>query len=116
MNPLALVLVLAAAVLHATWNILLKTSGDPLRVAGRAMTASAVLTAPLALAAWLLLGRPGFGAWPLAALSAVLETAYLIFLSAAYRRGDLSLVYPLARGTAPLLAVLAGLLILHERV
>src|SRR5439155_14081913 len=62
--------------------------------------------------------RPGLPpqAWLLAGLSGMAELAYFIFLSAAYRCGDLSAVYPLARGTAPLLAVLAGLAILGERL
>jgi drug/metabolite transporter (DMT)-like permease len=115
---LALALSLAAAGLHATWNVLLKTTGDPLRTATRAMGAAVVVTSPAAALAWLLSGRPGLPpqAWLLAGLSGLAELAYLTFLSAAYRCGDLSVVYPLARGTAPLLAVPAGLVILRERL
>jgi len=115
---LALALSLAAAGLHATWNVLLKTTGDPLRTATRAMGAAVVVTSPVATLAWLLSGRPGLPpqAWLLAGLSGFAELAYLNFLSAAYRCGDLSVVYPLARGTAPLLAVPAGLVILRERL
>src|SRR5690349_23187749 len=108
MMTLALPLVAVAAVLHATWNVLLKTSDDPLRVSSRAMAASAALITPAVSIAWLITGRPGIDAegWLLVTLSALLEAAYFWFLSAAYRRGDLSVVYPLARGTAPLLAVI----------
>ena len=115
---LALALSLAAAGLHATWNVLLKTTGDPLRTATRAMGAAVVVTSPVATLAWLLSGRPGLPpqAWLLAGLSGFAELAYLNFLSAAYRCGDLSVVYPLARGTAPLLAVPAGLVLLRERL
>jgi drug/metabolite transporter (DMT)-like permease len=49
-------------------------------------------------------------------LSGLFELAYFVFLSEGYRRGDLSVVYPIARGTAPVLAVLAGLLLLREHV
>jgi drug/metabolite transporter (DMT)-like permease len=116
--PLALALSLAAAVLHATWNVLLKTTGDPLRTAARAVGAAVVVTSPVAALAWLLSGRPGLPpqAWLLVGLSGFAELAYLNFLSVAYRCGDLSVVYPLARGTAPLLAVPAGLIILRERL
>jgi len=118
MNPVALVLILAAAFLHATWNVMLKQSGDPLLVAARAVGSSALIATPLAALAWTLSGRPALPphAWLLAALSGLAELAYLIFLSEGYRRGDISVVYPIARGSAPLLAVLGGLLILHEQL
>ena len=118
MSLFALALVLGAAVLHATWNVLLKTSENPLHAAARAVTSSAVLlTIPVA-ALWLTTGRPGLPAtgWLLALVSSVLELAYFIFLSRAYTRGELSMVYPLARGTAPVLAVAIGLTALGERV
>jgi drug/metabolite transporter (DMT)-like permease len=75
------------------------------------------LATPAAGLAWLLTGRPGFPpvVWPLLALSSVAELAYFLFLSEAYRRGDLSAVYPLARGAAPLLAVVGGIVIVGER-
>jgi uncharacterized membrane protein len=116
--PLALALSLAAAGLHATWNVLLKTTGDPLRTAAQAVGAAVVVTSPVAAVAWLLSGRPGLPpqAWLLVGLSGFAELAYLNFLSVAYRCGDLSVVYPLARGTAPLLAVPFGLVILRERL
>jgi len=114
----ALALVLGAAVLHATWNVLLKTSEDPLPAAARAVISSAaLLTVPVA-ALWLAGGRPGMPpqGWLLALVSGVVELAYFIFLSLAYQRGELSMVYPLARGTAPVLAVAVGLIVLGERV
>jgi len=113
-SPLALALVLGAAALHATWNVLLKTSENPLHAAARAVTSSAVLlTIPVA-ALWYAGGRPGLPptGWLLSLVSGVLELAYFIFLSIAYTRGELSMVYPLARGTAPLLAVAIGLTVL----
>ena len=104
--------------MHGTWNVLVKVSGDPISTLQRATVAGAVLMTPPALVAWFATGRPSLG-WPaagLAALSAVLELTYLFLLSAAYNRGEVSVVYPIARGSAPLLAVVAGIGILGERL
>jgi drug/metabolite transporter (DMT)-like permease len=117
--PLAVLpLVLLAAVLHASWNALLKASENPLSLATRALTWGTVVSLPPVAVAWLLAGRPGLplAGWLLAMGSAALELIYFIALSIAYRRGELSVVYPIARGTAPLLAVLVGLLLLGERL
>src|SRR5450759_4084443 len=111
-------LLLAAALLHAGWNILLKTADDPLRTAGRGMVVGAAVLIPAAFVGWLAIGRPPIptAAWVLSILSGVLEAGYFVLLSAAYRRGDLSLVYPIARGTAPVLAVGGGVVFLGERL
>ena len=116
MPVLALVLVIVAAVLHAAWNVLLKTSGDPLRTAVRLQAIGTAVLVPLAVVAWFLNGRPPIepAGLALALGSGVLEAAYFLCLSAAYARGDLSLVYPIARGTAPLLAIGIGVLVLGE--
>jgi len=116
--PLALAFVLVAAVLHAGWNVLLKTSGDPLRTAVRLQAIGTVVLVPIAVVAWLAAGRPAIAPDGIAIAigSGVLEAAYFVFLSAAYRRGDLSLVYPIARGSAPLLAVAVGVGLLGERL
>src|SRR5256885_14493314 len=109
---------LAAAAFHGTWNVLVKVSGDPIHTFRR-VTLTTAATATIAfLPAWWLLGRPALdpAAAGLCFLSSILETAYLWLLSTAYRRGELSVVYPIARGTAPLLAVLVGLTLLGERL
>ena len=118
MPPVVFVMLGAGALLHALWNVLLKRSEDPLATATRAMGFGLLVVTPLAAIAWWLTGRPTLSlpALGLAAGSAVVELLYFIFLSAAYRRGDLSTVYPIARGTAPLIAVAIGLLILGERL
>ncbi len=118
MPPAVFLLVAVSAIVHATWNIILKTSGDPLRTASRAVAGSVVVGAPFAVAAYLIEGRPAIPpeAWVLGIASGIVEAAYFILLSAAYRRGDLSVVYPIARGTAPLLAVLVGVVVLGERL
>jgi drug/metabolite transporter (DMT)-like permease len=116
MPPIVFALVAVSAVIHAAWNVILKTSGDPLRTSARAIVGSVLVGAPFALAAYLATGRPAIPpqAWLLALASGVVEAGYFILLSAAYRRGDLSVVYPIARGTAPLLAVIVGVVVLGE--
>jgi len=111
-------LALAAAALHGTWNVLVKVSGDPIATFRRVTLTSAVVATIALIPELLILGRPGFNATALGfcLLSAALETVYLLLLSLAYRRGDLSAVYPIARGTAPLLAVGVGLVVLGERL
>jgi drug/metabolite transporter (DMT)-like permease len=116
--PIVFGVVGVAAVIHATWNVILKTSGDPLRTSGRAMAAGVAAALPFAVVAYLAIGAPEIPAEALglAVVSGLIEVAYFVLLSAAYRRGDLSVVYPVARGTAPLFAVAAGVLILGERL
>ncbi len=117
--PLAVLpLVLLAALFHAAWNALLKASENPLSLATRALTWGTVVALPPVAVAWVMNGRPGLPltGWLLAIASAALELIYFITLSTAYQRGELSVVYPIARGTAPLLAVLVGLLLLGERL
>lgn len=84
----------------------------------RATIAAALVITPPTAVAWMLTGRPGFSqaaaGWCL--LSASLELVYLWLLATAYRRGELSVVYPIARGSAPLLAVVAGLGLLNEKL
>jgi drug/metabolite transporter (DMT)-like permease len=115
---LAIALVLVAAVLHAGWNVLLKTSGDTLSTAVRLQAIGTAVLVPVGIVAWLNIGSPTIPAsaiW-LAVVSGFLEAAYFVLLASAYRRGPLSLVYPLARGSAPLIAVVVGILLLQERL
>ncbi|MBA2380528.1 MAG: hypothetical protein H0V73_00320 [Chloroflexi bacterium] len=118
MDPLVFLLVAGAAVLHVTWNVLLKTAGDPLRASAVGIATAAAVICPIALLAWLAIGRPTIPTETLilSVVSGGLEAFYFAFLASAYRRGDLSLVYPLARGTAPLLAVAIGVVVLGERL
>jgi drug/metabolite transporter (DMT)-like permease len=99
----ALVLALAAAVVHAGWNVLLGRARDPEAALGLALPVGVALFAAPALFA----GGIGARAVPYLAASCVFEFAYLALLAAAYRRAEVSLVYPIARGVAPVL-VLAG--------
>ena len=118
MDPFVIALVLVSAGLHVAWNVRLKTAGDPLRAATVGLLAASVGIVPAGIAAWWLSGRPALPieGVTLALISGCIEAVYFVLLSAAYRRGDLSVVYPIARGTAPLLAVAVGVVILGERL
>ena len=116
MSLFALGLVLVSAVAHATWNLYAKrASGGPAFV-WLFDVASTVLYAPLALIVVLRPHEPitllGFG---FIAGSAVLHLAYFLMLQQGYRIGDLSLVYPLARGTGPMLSASAAIIFFGER-
>jgi uncharacterized membrane protein len=117
-DPFVIALVAVSAILHVAWNVRLKTAGDPLRAATIGMLAATVAIVPVGLLAWWLGGQPAIPpeGVALGVTSGVIEAGYFILLSAAYRRGDLSVVYPIARGTAPLLAVGIGVLVLGERL
>lgn len=116
MTAFALALVLAAAFVHAGWNYLLKRSGGGALFVWSFAALSSLFYAPIAAAVlwWL---RPGLGwtALGLIAASALLHTAYYLLLDRGYRNGDLSLVYPLARASGPLVTVAVAVLLLGER-
>jgi len=97
---------------------MLKASEGPMALAARATAYGTLASFPVVAVLWFLHGRPGMpgSAWAVVIASAVLELLYFIALTNAYQRGELSVVYPIARGTAPLLAVAVGLLLLGERV
>jgi uncharacterized membrane protein len=117
-DPFVIAVVAVSALLHVAWNVRLKTAGDPLRAATVGLLAASVGIVPVGIAAWWLAGRPALPAEGIALAlgSGVMEAVYFVLLSAAYRRGDLSVVYPIARGTAPLLAVVFGVVLLGERL
>lgn len=118
MDPFVIAIVAVSAALHVAWNVRLKTAGDPLRAATVGMLAATVGIVPVGVGAWFALGRPAIPVEGIAlgVLSGVVEAGYFVLLSAAYRRGDLSVVYPIARGTAPLLAVAIGVGLFGERL
>jgi drug/metabolite transporter (DMT)-like permease len=91
-------------VLHAVWNLLLAGARDPEAAAAVALPVSAVICAPLAVIWWEL----DAAALPFLAASSALELAYFALLAASYRRAELSVVYPLARGLAPVLVLVAA--------
>jgi len=112
----ALALILAAAFIHASWNYLLKRSGGGNAFVWLFAALSAVLYAPLAFAVvWWTRPPLGWTALTLMLASAILHTAYYMLLDRGYRSGgDLSLVYPLARSSGPLITVVVAVLLLGE--
>src|SRR5687768_1990041 len=115
MSAFALGLVLAAASIHATWNYLLKRSGGGTAFVWLFATLSAVIYAPLAAAVvWVTAPTLTATSHMLMLASAVIHTAYYMLLDRGYRTGDLSLVYPIARGSAPLITVVVAVMLLNE--
>src|SRR5262245_48863886 len=116
MTLLALVLVLASAILHATWNLLAKRVGGGVAFVWLFSTVSTVIYAPILLIT-ILRSPPPFGVPQLVYLlgTAALHIAYYLLLNRGYQVGDLSLVYPLARGIGPVLSTIGAILLLGER-
>jgi drug/metabolite transporter (DMT)-like permease len=116
LSLLALTLVLAAAFIHATWNLLVKRVGGGATFIWLFGTLSIIVYAPL-VALILLLQRPHLGPLELLFIvgSGVIHIGYFLILQRGYRVGDLSLVYPLARGTGPTLATIGAIVIFGER-
>jgi drug/metabolite transporter (DMT)-like permease len=116
MTTAALALVLAAALLHALWNFVAKKAGGDHRFAFIAAVQLGVLWAPLGLwVGWDVVPRWGLVEWGALAASAAVHVAYFTTLLTGYRKADLSVVYPVARGGAPLVTVLGAMLLLGER-
>ena len=116
MTAWALTLILAAAFIHATWNLLNKRASGHATFTWVVAVLSAVFYAPVAVAAVLFWqAQIGWVEIGLMAGSAALHTGYFVLLNEGYRAGDLSLVYPLARGTGPLLSSVAAILFFGER-
>ena len=105
-------LVLAAAALHATWNALVKAGDDRLAVMAITMGLPVV---PFSVALFFV-PIPAAGCWPFLIASVVFHWGYYYFLLYAYRHGDLSQVYPIARGTAPMLVAFGGWILAAERL
>jgi drug/metabolite transporter (DMT)-like permease len=113
----ALALVLASAFIHASWNFVLKKSGGGTGLVTAASLVSLLLYAPLVGAAiWHSGYRPEPMHLALMLGSGMIHTAYFLLLDRAYRSGgDLSIVYPLARATGPLITIVVAVLVLGER-
>lgn len=115
MTTLALGLILLAAVLHATWNLLAKRAQGNASFTWLYDLLTLGIFAPVVLV-FVLLSRTSFSSWTIGFIvgSGLLELAYFLLLQRGYRVGDLSLVYPLARGTGPLLTTIVAMLVLQE--
>ena len=115
MTAFALALVLLSALCHAAWNLLLKRAGNQEVFAWALLAASGLALAPLGVALFLLYPPSPTGYW-VALATIVVHTFYFILLGRAYSRSDLSLVYPVARGTGPMLVPALATPILGESV
>lgn len=105
-------LVLLAAALHAGWNTLIKISGDRIAVMAFVTFAGSLLSVCFLP----LVSAPDPASWPLLALTILIHTGYHFFLPLAYDHGDLGQVYPIARGSAPLLVTAGALLFAGEHL
>lgn len=102
--------VLAGALMHASWNALVKVGLD--RLLGISLIQAACAVIALAGVAFVPLPQPA--AWPWLAVSTLLHIGYNVFLARAYRVGDLGQIYPIARGCAPLLVTLISVFAFSE--
>src|SRR5919201_703495 len=100
----ALLLALAAAFVHALWNLLLARAPDTRTATAAALVVSVVVFAPVCAFVW----SAEAAVWPYIVASSALQLTYFALLVAAYTRADLSVVYPLARGSAPVLVLVVG--------
>jgi drug/metabolite transporter (DMT)-like permease len=115
MTGIALAIVLAAAFLHACWNYLAKKSRNKIVFIWWFLLAALVIYLPMLIYFWpqTIISRAG---WLCIAATGVLHFMYFWFLGGAYERGDLSLVYPLSRGSGPLLVPLLAILFINEQL
>jgi drug/metabolite transporter (DMT)-like permease len=114
MSPLALLLVLLAALCHSAWNVIVKTDARRLEIQSGALVVGTLVCAPVLFfySPWTLPPQ----AWVAIAVSALFESAYVLALTSAYGAGDMSLVYPVARGTGTVLVAPLAVLLLGERL
>lgn len=112
MELIVIGLVLIAAIMHAVWNALLKAASDQFI----AITLVNLMCGALSFAVLPFIGLPDRASWPFLAGSAAIHQFYFLFLTWAYRHGDLSHVYPISRGAGPLLVVMASSASLGEEL
>ena len=112
MSPVVIGLALFAAILHATWNAFLRTGADRLWTVTVMSFSSTIVALPFVF----FYPFPASSTWLYIVLSAFLQVGYSVFLVAAYKNGELGQVYPIVRGSVPLLVTLGGFLIANERL
>ena len=112
MDPTVFALVLFAAACHAGWNAVIKVGLDPFGTMALIAVAAGVAAVPILP----FVGLPPAESWPWVVASVILHLGYYIFLTEAYRAGDMSQVYPIARGTAPLLTGLVSTTFFGEQL
>lgn len=112
MSAVVVGLAMFAAILHATWNAFLRTGTDRLWTVTVMSFSSTIIAAPFLF----YYPIPASSAWIYIALSAVLQVGYSVFLVAAYKYGELGQVYPIVRGTVPVLVTTGGVLLAGDRI
>lgn len=113
----AFALILLAGIIHASWNIAAKKANGDARFAFQSGVLMAVVWAPVGIAlGWSVVPSWGYTEWGFIVLSGVLHVFYYVILLRGYRKSDLTVVYPLARGSGPLLSSLVAILFLGERI
>ena len=117
MPALSLALVILAGLIHAVWNIAAKKAGGDARFATFTGVLMALIWAPLGIwLGWDVLPTWGCVEWGFVVVSGLLHVLYYIALLRGYRKADLTVVYPLARGSGPLLSSLVAILVLGEQI
>jgi drug/metabolite transporter (DMT)-like permease len=117
MTASSLGLVILAGLIHAIWNIAAKKAGGDARFAAFTNVLLALIWAPLGIwLGWNVLPTWGRVEWALVVVSGILHVLYYVVLLRGYRKADLTVVYPLARGTGPLLSSLVAILLLGEHI
>ncbi len=112
MTPAITIAVLFAALCHASWNAIIRMRGDKLA----SITVLVAVAGLIALPGLFLVGVPPAAAWPYLVASALVHVGYNSFLALAYHHGELTRVYPLVRGSAPLTTLVVSLFFLSEGV
>ena len=108
MPPVAFTLALAAAVLHAFWNLLLARARDTESATAVALLAAVIVFAPVTVLRF----DAEWAVWPFIVVTSLLQLLYFALLATAYRKAELSFVYPVARGVAPAIVLVVSVLVL----
>jgi drug/metabolite transporter (DMT)-like permease len=117
MPALSLALVILAGLIHAVWNIVAKKAGGDVRFATFTGVLMALIWAPVGIwLGWDVLPTWGRVEWGFVVVSGILHVLYYIALLRGYRKADLTVVYPLARGSGPLLSSLVAIVVLGEQI
>lgn len=113
-----ILLVVLSAILHLAWNVKVQSSKDPLATTTIAVSLGALIYLPIVFFYWLQSGQPNLTmpALLFGILTGLAELGYFYFLSYSYRHGELSVVYPIARGSAPIMTFAFAVIFLHESV
>ena len=110
MTGFVLAVVLFGALIHATWNALIKAQPDKFSAAALVAIGAGVVALPMIV----LLPAPATAAWPYIAASSIIHVGYFALVAFAYRAADLGVAYPLTRGSAPPLTALLAFLLIGE--